>query len=354
MSTPQLEDGFVRIANELLEAILAGGFSHHEQSIILAVIRKTYGYGKKSDDMSAAQIGALCGIARQHVTSALNALTARNVINKSQGKFGMIIGIQKDHRRWVSKAELRAMSASPESGQGSPENGHVQKPDSASPESGQVDSPEFGHTKDNLPKDNHQKKKPCAPQADREQGGETPAGRKGRAKTGLPGDLADRFERFYAAYPVKKSRGRAEKEFGRLQPSEELVDAMLAALEVRKASGTWVDPKYVPHPSSWLTAQGWLDQVQAAYQPAELEVIELFNEILGAQLGEVPASIFVPKRAALIAEFLTFSNKTELARRYFTYLREQCELPPRIGFDRLIGRECYGNAIGGTFSRNAA
>jgi hypothetical protein len=62
----------------------------------------------------------------------------------------------------------------------------------------------------------------------------------------------------------------------------------------------------------------------------------------------------VPARAALISEFLTFSKKDELARRYFTWLRDDADLPPKIGFDRLIGRQGYADAIGGKFSRKAA
>jgi phage replication O-like protein O len=187
MTTPQTENGFTMIANELLEAILGGGFSHREQSVIFAIIRKTYGYAKKEDDMSASQIGAVCGVARQHVTSTLNALAERNVISKRVGRFGMIIGVQKDHRKWISAEQLKAVgsappdantspksglvpnqdtpqpgsSNSPELGQAdSPESGLVPNQDMSqigtadSPESGQVDSPKSGHTKENLPKEN--------------------------------------------------------------------------------------------------------------------------------------------------------------------------------------------------------
>lgn len=146
MTTPQTENGFTMIANELLEAILAGGFSHREQSVIFAIIRKTYGYAKKEDDMSAAQIGALCGVARQHVTSTLNALVARNVIAKRTGRFGMIVSIQKDYRKWIGADRLKALlsgtapghSDSPESGQGS------------SLDAGPADSPETGQDTDDL------------------------------------------------------------------------------------------------------------------------------------------------------------------------------------------------------------
>lgn len=167
-STPQIEDGYLMIANELLEAILGFGFSLREQSVLLTIIRKTYGYKKKVDDLSASQIGAMCRVPRQHVTTTLNMLALRNVITKKPGRYGSIIGIQKDHRRWITAERMRALPTCPESGQ---EGGHlddekegnqpallVPNQDTPCPVSGQVDSPNSGHTKENLPKDNYQKK----------------------------------------------------------------------------------------------------------------------------------------------------------------------------------------------------
>ncbi|MBG7619329.1 replication protein [Herbaspirillum sp. AP02] len=207
-NSPRVEDGFTMIANELLEAILAGGFTQREQSVILSVIRKTYGYGKKTDDMSASQIAALCNVPRQHVATTLVNLAARNVISKTPGKYGSIIGVQKNYRKWIGadffksafaspdsgqgcpalgqggcpdsgqgdeEREKSSFSAykdgapsseaapelnfgSPESGQGCPESGHVPIWVDTCPDLGQVASPDLGHTKENLPKENKQKK----------------------------------------------------------------------------------------------------------------------------------------------------------------------------------------------------
>jgi phage replication O-like protein O len=181
---PQLEDGYTRIANALYDAILLFPFSAREQKVVFTVIRKTYGYGKKEDDMSASQIGGMCGLARTHVTAALNSLAARNIITKRPGRFGSIIGIQKDHRKWIRGDA----STSTESVRGCTdlalvECTEIKQPDStdsvqgrtetvrvctdlvhvpiqyvASTESVQVDSTDSVHTKENLPKENQQKK----------------------------------------------------------------------------------------------------------------------------------------------------------------------------------------------------
>ncbi len=117
-NSPQVEDGYTRIANELLEAILAFGFSLREQTVIFAIIRKTYGYGKKADDMSASQIAALCNMARSHVTATLGSLSCRNIITKTTGRFGSVIGIQKNHRLWISQDLFKGNFAGTDSVQG--------------------------------------------------------------------------------------------------------------------------------------------------------------------------------------------------------------------------------------------
>ena len=173
-AAPQLEDGFTRIANELFEAILGFGFTQRQLLVLLTVLRKTYGYGKKEDDMSASQITEVCGVGRQHVTTVLNELARMNVITKSPGQFGMIVGINKKYGEWLPLERATKVGAGPalvpttadsdstESGQvsqtgTSPEEGHVPIRESDSPNLGQVDSPDLGHTKENLPKETQKK-----------------------------------------------------------------------------------------------------------------------------------------------------------------------------------------------------
>lgn len=352
MSTPQLEDGYIRIANVLYEAIMLGGFSQRELLVMLAIMRKTYGFRKTVDDMSASQIGALCGVARQHVTTTLNVLASRNVITKRPGEFGMLIGIQKDVRKWVSAARINAA--------GSPESGLVPNQDMSqigtggSPESGQGGSPESGHTKDKDPKDNYQKTNSCAPQADHDHDDERQAAKKGRSSSGLTGALLARFERFYEAYPRKRARGAAEKAFAKLGPDDAEVELMRNAIARLQQAGEWVDPKFIPHPASWLNAKGWLDQVQIAYTAEEVEVIEAFNAALGEQLGVVSLAPYAAERAAAIRDFRTFSDKPGFVQRFFPWLQKNTTFPPSVGFDWVISRKGYANLTSGQHNKKAA
>lgn len=100
MSNPQTEDGYTRIANELLDAILRYPFTKRELNIVLAVIRKTYGYNKKSDDMTLTQLADLANIDLAHVSRTVAALVDKNVLLKQQGRYGYVLGINKKYSTW--------------------------------------------------------------------------------------------------------------------------------------------------------------------------------------------------------------------------------------------------------------
>lgn len=172
LQVPQLEDGFTRIANELLEAILSFGFTQRQLLVLLTVVRKTYGYGKKEDDMSASQIAQLCNMHRPHVSTVLGELERMNVINKSSGRFGMIIGINKLYGEWIGfekapKAVSKAVAEAPAStdsvqGESDAQTSTdsvqgVPNQYSGCTDSVQVASTESVHTKENLPKETQKK-----------------------------------------------------------------------------------------------------------------------------------------------------------------------------------------------------
>jgi uncharacterized protein YdaU (DUF1376 family) len=79
--------------------------------------------------------------------------------------------------------------------------------------------------------------------------------RPGRATT------SDGFEQFWAAYPKRVSKGAARKAWTKLKPSEQLLQAILAGIGRAKTSAQWLrdDGRFVPHPATWLNAEGWLD-----------------------------------------------------------------------------------------------
>lgn len=106
MASPQTQNGHVRIANELYDAILAFPFSKRELLIVLAVIRQTYGYSKKVARISNYQLSKMTGISKQHVSESIANLMSRQVltVNESltvyRGTPVRNIGINKDYETW--------------------------------------------------------------------------------------------------------------------------------------------------------------------------------------------------------------------------------------------------------------
>ena len=81
-----------------------------------------------------------------------------------------------------------------------------------------------------------------------------------RAADAQPNPL---FEKFWTAYPKKKSRGQAEKAFSKINPDEQLLATMIAKIGQAKTSDEWTREggRYIPHPATWLNAKGWEDEI---------------------------------------------------------------------------------------------
>ncbi|EAN0049786.1 replication protein [Salmonella enterica subsp. enterica serovar Emek] len=153
-----LDDGFTRIANEILEAVMHAGLSQHQLLVFMAVMRKTYGFNKKSDWVSNEQLSVLTGILPHKCSSAKSALVKRGILTQT----GRVIGINKTVSEWSSlpvkgtekKPYLEKVNL-PESGKKS------------LPESGNGYYPNQVNTKDTLTKDSkdNSNKPPKPPRA---------------------------------------------------------------------------------------------------------------------------------------------------------------------------------------------
>jgi phage replication O-like protein O len=106
--SPQKENGFTPIANELLEAIISSGFSSRQLSVLFAIIRCTYGYNKKSDAVSGWQLAKMTNIDRSHISKTINELTSKNILTKhetgrlSHGIFVNELSINKYYDTWLT------------------------------------------------------------------------------------------------------------------------------------------------------------------------------------------------------------------------------------------------------------
>lgn len=100
MPGPQLENGYTRLANELLEAMVRTVFSPNETRVILYIARMTYGYNKKNVRISGQQWEEATGIKRTHIYRTLRKLQERNVVTMVGHKGSRKVGIQKHYKKW--------------------------------------------------------------------------------------------------------------------------------------------------------------------------------------------------------------------------------------------------------------
>lgn len=103
MASPQLERGHTRIADELFEAMIRFDFSKRQYKVLLAVIRKTYGYQKKADVISSGQLAELTGLHSPHCRAAVQELVAIGVLRVEKVGQYQRIELIKDYEQWGSK-----------------------------------------------------------------------------------------------------------------------------------------------------------------------------------------------------------------------------------------------------------
>lgn len=91
-----LDNGYTRIANEILDAVMIVGLTKHQLLIIMAVWRKTYGYNKKTDWIGNEQMELMIGIDKTKCSTAKNQLFRMKILIQE----GRKIGINKNISEW--------------------------------------------------------------------------------------------------------------------------------------------------------------------------------------------------------------------------------------------------------------
>lgn len=88
-------------------------------------------------------------------------------------------------------------------------------------------------------------------------------GGRGRGKRTSVGSVTGTtFARFWDAYPRHTGKANAEKAWRKLEPDEDLVDTMLAALAWQRRQPSWTKDAgaFIPHPATWLNHRRWEDE----------------------------------------------------------------------------------------------
>lgn len=143
--TPQVEDGYTRLANALIEALARARLNGQELSVALAVVRMTYGYQKRADRIAASQIAKLTGIPSKKIGPLLRRLEEKHILAVERRGRGRTptIAIDKRTSRWPLRD-----STYPQEGGGehTPSRGEVSA--QPTPNRGEEPTPNRGESKD--------------------------------------------------------------------------------------------------------------------------------------------------------------------------------------------------------------
>lgn len=161
MSSPQLEDGYMRIANEFWDEVMMRDFSKRQRNILDLILRLSWGCGKKTAIIPKLRYFQLVGVRPNHVRAELEWLVKANVIEWD--KASMAFAINKHYSQWsvsLSKGydedELNALihlnltsqngNESSQKGKFDPEKTDDEVPEKGSklPETGSLELPETG------------------------------------------------------------------------------------------------------------------------------------------------------------------------------------------------------------------
>lgn len=103
MEVVQLENGYTKIANELMDALISFRISGQQRQCLDFIIRKTYGWNKKEDNISLSQFVVATGLKKQNVVRSLKQLQNLNlIVIKNDNKVAKIYRINKRYTTWKS------------------------------------------------------------------------------------------------------------------------------------------------------------------------------------------------------------------------------------------------------------
>jgi phage replication O-like protein O len=102
LANPKTEDGYLQVANELWEAIARLDLSGGEFRVLLAILRKLYGFKKKEDWVTNRQLSSMTGLRVNRCSEAVSRLAKRGVISIPENRKGYRrkIRFNKDFDTW--------------------------------------------------------------------------------------------------------------------------------------------------------------------------------------------------------------------------------------------------------------
>ncbi|VFS16097.1 phage replication protein O, N-terminal domain [Yokenella regensburgei] len=84
----ELDDGYARLSNTLLEAYAGADLTKRQYKVLLAILRKTYGWNKPMDRISDSQLSEIAKLPVKRCNEAKLELVRMGLIRQQGGMFG--------------------------------------------------------------------------------------------------------------------------------------------------------------------------------------------------------------------------------------------------------------------------
>jgi phage replication O-like protein O len=237
--SPQLEDGYVKIANEIYDALARVRIPGETRQVFDYIIRKTYGWNKKDDRIPLSQFVDGTGLSKVAVCKAIVMLKKMNLIVTKKGNTITQYG----------NDDITSYSINKHYGTWKPLPKKVMLPNSVITvtQKGNNPLPNLVHSKDTITKDTTKDKEPICAQ---------------------PKRTVSRFEEFWNLYPKvkRKGRGACERKWGIIIKAHGASFADVIIDGLKKQIGTKnLDSRenyqYCPLPLTWLNQGRWADEI---------------------------------------------------------------------------------------------
>ena len=102
MASPQKENGYTAIANEIMDALIASELAGQDFKIALLIIRKTYGFNKREDSISLTQMVLATGMCKVRCSQVVNRLQLMKMLTVTENinGIGKKYKFNKDFEKW--------------------------------------------------------------------------------------------------------------------------------------------------------------------------------------------------------------------------------------------------------------
>lgn len=223
---PQREDGNRQIANDVFSALMSADLSGSEFRIIMAVISKTWGFGKDSDCISSDQFMQMTGLAERTVKKSIKSLKDKRVLVYAPSGIRVHHGsplneflFNKHYDTWKTQGCTNVHGCTKVSSKGA--------------QTGKIRVHDCSPTKENILKENIQKK-----------------------------EYSPDFLKFWSAYPKKSgSKANAFTQWKKLNGDKPDIETILAAIKDQiEWRGKARDGDFRPEwkdPERWIKGRMW-------------------------------------------------------------------------------------------------